>query len=394
MLTRKPAPTDQRAGVRPLSFVLDNGGSLGDPVLLPVRPEDLSRNEPSRVTVHQTLGRGPIGWADDFGEGLPSVTISGHTGWRQIGGTGLDGVQSFLALNNLVVHELPAAKQAAINSGRDPAGVKLIFVDLLDHFTWSVVAPQFVLRRSKSRPLLFQYNITLQAIDTAIDSPFVSLPNLGGILAGQEALARTVGMVESFFASIETLSAKALSAISPALAPIAATVKEFVRKSNAVFAAANRAVDAASGVFTSAANAVVGIAGDLAKVGANVFNTFNKVANLPQQVKAELGRVAAAYNELMCLFANSLRSRGTYEEFSGLYGASNCSSTTGGKPASQYANQNVFALTNPPQNTAILNTQAAASVSTLARMDPVLAPMPPAELGRHLTNVVTGIALP
>lgn len=394
MLNAKQAPTDQRAGVRPLSFVLDDGGFLGDPVLLPVRPEDLSRNEPSRVTVHQTLGRGPIGWADDFGEGLPSVTISGHTGWRQSSGTGLDGVQSFLALNNLVVHELPAAKQAAINSGRDPSGVKLIFVDLLDHFTWSVVAPQFVLRRSKSRPLLFQYNITLQAIDTAIDSPFVSLPNLGGILAGQEALARAVSTVESFFASIETLAGKALSAINVALAPHAATVKEFVRKSNAVFAAANRAVDATSGVFTSTANVIVGIAGNLAKVGANVFNTFNKVANLPQQVKADLGRVAAAYNELMCVFANSLRSRGTYEEFSGLYGASNCSSTTGGKPASQYANQNVFALTNPPQNTAILNTQAAASVSTLARMDPVLAPMPPVELGRHLTNVVTGLALP
>ena len=111
------APTDQRAGVRPISFLLDAGGSLSDPVMLKVRPEDLTRTEPSRITVHQTLGRDRSGWADNFGAGLPTVTIAGHTGWRDTG-TGEDGVKAFERLNTLVMQSYHAARQAAISVGR------------------------------------------------------------------------------------------------------------------------------------------------------------------------------------------------------------------------------------------------------------------------------------
>jgi hypothetical protein len=151
--------------------VLQNGLGFGSPVTLKVRPEDLTRTEPSRVSVHQTLGRVVNGWADNFGEGLPSVTIAGTTGWRTSAASGEDGAQAFETLNRLVVHEYHEAKQAAIDSGMDPATVKLLFVDMLDGFTWNVAPMNFVLRRSKSRPLLFQYNIVLQAISTDIDNP-------------------------------------------------------------------------------------------------------------------------------------------------------------------------------------------------------------------------------
>ena len=154
-------PTSQRSGLRPISFVLDNGGSIGSPVILKVRPEDLTRNEPARATVNQTLGREVSGWVDHFGEGLPSVSISGHTGWRDVAGSGVDGARAFDQLNQLVAHDFPAAKQAAIDRGSDPADVKLLFVDMLDDFAWSVVPTTFTLRRNKSSPLLYRYNISL-----------------------------------------------------------------------------------------------------------------------------------------------------------------------------------------------------------------------------------------
>ena len=387
----KPAPTDQRAGVRPISFALDAFGAMGAPVTLAVRPEDLTRTEPARATVHQTLGRETVGWVDHFGEGLPSVTISGHTGWRHASGLGLDGAQSFEALNQLVVHDYAQAKQAAIDMGQDPESVKLIFVDLLDSFAWSVVPTQFVLRRSKSRPLLFQYNITLQAVETGVDFQAAMLPNFGNPIAGLSSLASTVSFLENAAASVEGLVSKALSGAESLIAPVAGAVKRFMTSANAVLGAVNRMVRSAQNLVTGLVNPLIGIASDLAKVGTNVFRTISAIKNLPSYLKSELSRLASAYNEIVCIFRNSLRQRSNYDNFEGLYGASNCSSTTGGRMPSSYAGQNVFSLMQPDPSPARLSSTAAIGISAVSRMDPVLAPLPLPEIGRHLDNIARGV---
>lgn len=389
----KPAPTDQRAGVRPISFVLDAFGAIGSPVTLAVRPEDLTRTEPARATVHQTLGRNTVGWVDHFGEGLPSVTISGHTGWRHAAGLGMDGVQSFEALNQLVVKDFAEAKQSAVDIGQDPASVKLIFVDLLDGFAWSVVPTQFVLRRSKSRPLLFQYNIVMQAVETGIGFQAALLPNLGSAVAGLASLEGTISFLNGAAGSVEGFVSQALGSVNSAIAPVAGSVKRFVVSTNAVLGAVNRTVRAAQNLITGVANPLIGIASDLARVGSNIFRTIGAIAGLPSFLKAELGRLAAAYNEVVCIFRNSLRARSSYQDFDGLYGASNCSSTTDGRQASVYAGQNVFALMQPERSLARLNSVAANGISALSRMDPVLAPLSFPEIGRHLDNIAAGVTV-
>ena len=389
----KPAPTDQRAGVRPISFVLDAFGAIGSPVTLAVRPEDLTRTEPARATVHQTLGRNTVGWVDHFGEGLPSVTISGHTGWRHASGLGMDGVQSFEALNQLVVKDFAQAKQSAIDMGQDPAAVKLIFVDLLDGFAWSVVPTQFVLRRSKSRPLLFQYNIVMQAVETGIAFQAALLPNLGSAVAGLSSLAGAISFLNGVAGSVEGLVSHALGVADGAITPVAGSVKRFVASTNAVLGAVNRTVRSAQDLVTGVANPLIGIASDLARVGSNIFRTMSAIAGLPSFVKAELSRVASAYNEVVCIFRNSLRPRSNYQDFEGLYGASNCSSTTDGRQASAYAGRNVFSLMQPEASLARLNSVAANGISTLSRMDPVLAPLSFAEIGRHLDNIAAGVTV-
>lgn len=389
----KPAPTDQRAGVRPISFVLDDAGSIGTSVTLNVRPEDLTRNEPARATVHQTLGRDTTGWVDHFGEGLPSVTIAGHTGWRHAIGTGMDGVQAFQALNDLVAHAYPQAKQAAIDRGTDPAQVKLLFVDMLDDFAWSVVPTNFVLRRSKSRPLLMQYNISLQAVSTSVDSGVLQLPFFGNVFGGLNALDRLMEKFSSFEWQVEDWVSRALAFVDRGLGPIASTVKTFVGMTNRALGAVNTVVRGAKNVINGTANRLIGIASDLASVGVNVFRTINNIRNLPSDLKAAIGRVASAYNEVLCVFSNSLRQRKTYEEYTGLYGASNCSSTTGGRQDSAYSNMNAFELMQPARDNAAFSSSALAGVSSLSRMDPVMAPMPMPEIGRHLSNVVVGVSL-
>lgn len=381
------------AGRRPISFLLDQGGVIGSPVTLVLRPEDLTRNEPARATVNQTLGRNVTGWVDHFGEGLPSVSISGHTGWRDVAGSGMDGAGAFEALNTLVVHDYPAARQAFIDMGLDPSSVKLLFVDMLDNFTWSVVPTQFTLRRNKSSPLLYRYSMNLQAVDTTVDTPLIALPFFGSVAGGVGALDRAISTIDAFIARVEGFVAAALGFVDKTLGPIAATVKRFVALANRVFAAVNSVVRAAKNIVNGVANRLISLASDIANVGRNIFRTFNAIANLPADIKASLGRVTAAFNEVACIFKNSLRPRPTYDNYTGLYGASNCSSTTGGRPDSAYANTNAFAQMQPEKNVATANTNALAGLSALNRTDPVLAPMPFPEMDRHLTNVVTGVAL-
>ena len=371
-----PAPTDQRAGIRPIVFVLDDGQSL-DAVTLPIRPEDLNRNEGSRATVHQTLGRDVAGWVDNFGPALPSCTISGNTGWRYAAGIERDGFQSFEDLNDLVMRKYHAAKQAAIDAGRDPAMVKLIFVDVLDHFAWSVVPMQFVLRRSKSRPLLFQYNITLQAISTSVDIPDVQIPNYGNNGVGMSALSDATDVIGEDGGDFG----------------LGDEFGDFLDTVTGVFDAVNEALNNISNLGAAYVNQLLTLAGDLAKVGVNIFRTITAAANLPLTMAARAARVAAAFNTVACIFQNALRPRAPYEEYSALYGASNCSSTTGGRPASKYAGQDVFELMRPSKPPFTVTSAALAAISAVKTADPVLAPLPISEIQRNVADIVAGVSL-
>jgi hypothetical protein len=383
-------PPDQRAGKRPISFVLDAAGVFSKPVTLVIRPEDLTRNEPTRATVHATLGREVSGWVDHFGEGLPSLTISGHTGWR--GSSAFNGEQAFTDLNNLVQHDYSKARQTAIDSGADPSRVKLLFVDTLDNFAWSVVPMQFILRRSKSRPLLHQYNITLQAISTTVDNPLVLLPDRGTVTAGLTTLGGVIGTLNGFNATISGIVGKAVSFVNSALSPIAGTVKGFLSLSTSVYGQVSSIVGTIRGGSTAISNGLIDIATDISKIGVNIFRTLAAVQGLPIGIKSDLMKVSKAYNEAFCVLRNSLKPGKIYEDYSGLYGSSNCSSTTGGNPASVYAGQNVFDVMQSDVAPVRVSGGATSSVQSLARFDPVIAPMPIAEMNRHLSAVVAGVA--
>ncbi len=388
-------PTDQRSGVRPVSFVLDNGGSFSSQIILALRPEDLTRTEPSRITPHQTLGRGMIGWADQFGPGLPSVSIAGHTGWRPGGGSGEDGIAAFLALNHLVHHGFHEAVQQAIDTGRDPAMVKLIFADLLDEFCWSVVPTSFVLRRSRSRPLLMQYTIQLQALSINLDDPSTLFPDLGSFSTGIEALDAVLNTLDETSLQIQSWVSQALAYKDQVLAPVANTVKQFVAVTQRVYRATSAAMASIRGGISNVTNSLVGIAGDLSTAGTTIFGTLSAVDGLPGYLRSSLITVAGAYNEAFCIFPNTLRIRRIYDDFSSLYGASNCSSTTGGRMASAYAGRNVntFAAIQPEPAGFLMSSAALSSVATLKRFDPVFSSIDLPELARHLANINNGLQL-
>ena len=83
-----------------------------DHVVLSLRPEDLTRSEPSRLTATQTLGGA---WLDSFGPGIGEITLAGHTGWR--GGFLSSGEDAFYKLRNTVFANWHKQRKQAVDDG-------------------------------------------------------------------------------------------------------------------------------------------------------------------------------------------------------------------------------------------------------------------------------------
>jgi len=413
-------PTDQRARARPIAFALERMGGIGTPITLNIRPEDLTRTEPSRIAVHQTLGKQITGWVDNFGAGLPSVNISGHTGWRASAMTGEDGVKAFESLNKLVHADYHEAKQQAIDAGIDPSTVKLIFIDMLDGFTWNVAPMSFVLRRSKSRPLLMQYNIQLQAVSTSVDTAFMALPFASNLPAGLRALFAAIDRLKGIAIFIRQTVGRVMSVIGTVVATknvvlgqLDGIVKTFVDMSTYVFTVTGSSINGsinggslslgasgstASGSISaaaalSAARDLSTTAAGLAEVGLNTFRSLALTEGITQRDKWELCRAASAYNEIVCLFTNSLDVGGAYQDYDPLFGASNCSSTTGGRQSSRFLDQNTFAALQNQKGAIVMSSAAQAAVLTVTGNDPIRAPLSPAELQRNLDIINSGAVI-
>ena len=154
-----------------ISFVLVNHDGPIDVLTLPIRPEELTRTEPSRVAVVNSLDGA---WVDAFGRGLATLTITGNTGWGQMKRP--EGGAQFEVLRDYFIHEWHVQRRAAIDKGLDPNEVRLIFVDALNNkYVADVVPTNFVLRRSKSQPLLFLYNITMVVVKEKAENPYPDL---------------------------------------------------------------------------------------------------------------------------------------------------------------------------------------------------------------------------
>lgn len=153
--TNSPPPS-QTGVARPISFFLTIDGTKEADVDLFVRPEDLQWTEPSRTSVMQTIGGA---WTDNFGAGVPTITLSGHTGWRP-DGAGKDWETRF----DMLYEQVFKKYHAGVAEKKDPEKVVLELVDVLDKRAAVVVPHSFVLKRNRSRPLLKQYNISLTQV--------------------------------------------------------------------------------------------------------------------------------------------------------------------------------------------------------------------------------------
>lgn len=373
-------PKSQKSGERPISFVLTTDGSASvlQEYKFVIRPEELSRVDPSRVSVHQTLSGEKIGWADSFGPGLPTINISGNTGWRIKYDSG-DGLDRMIKLKAQIDawHE---ARQERVNVGMNPDDTRLLFADTLDDFAAEVVPIQFVLRRSKSRPLIAQFNISLTVVGPVDLAPFLPAPvqpNMPSVISG---LLGAIRRVTKFLNDVAGWMDQNI------LDPVRAFAEMTKKIMDEVIRMIRTGVNVVARVIITAR--------EIAQAGMNIARSISAIIDLPLLAKQQISKVATEYSSIFCLIRNALGITPYYDDYSSVYGASNCSSTAGGRPPSIYADTNTFAAIAPgTDSTLTVSGSAQSSLFSLTRTDPVLSPMSQSELLTHTSNVVAGVMI-
>lgn len=379
-------PSSQKADARPISFLLDDATTgYFRSVDLVVRPEDLTRSEPGLMNAIQTFDGA---FLDDFGPGVARIDISGNTGWRS--GAGWEA--NFKALHDNVWSEWHRRRKDAVKRGQHPDQVRLVFADKLDDIVGVVAPGVFTLKRSKSSPLLMRYQINMTLLTEALTDELVDhldfrtagAPDVGLLGKGSDSLSASI-------AKIKSASARLNGMID---ANLVQPVRAFMNTSTSLFGAVTDAAKASAGLVTGTMAQLVGVASDIAMVGRNAFYTFNAVAGLPDLVQKELGEVAAAYENAMCVLQNAFRKTRTYQQFDGIYGASVCSSTVGGSPLSQFSATNPFESFVPTVAApSSVSAAAKSAMDAVKASDPVLAPVSPTAMGALLSTVTAGVSV-
>lgn len=395
MARNQSPPTSQKADKRPISFNLTDlrqGQQLcptDRTVTLYIRPEDMSRTDPLRATVQQTLASSDDGvaaaWVDSFGPGLGQITISGHTGWHRDDKEAEDGEARFKRLKQSVFTQWNSLRKEAIKSGQSPDLIQLQFVDTL-HDTTSVVVPMsFTLRRNKQRPLLLQYQIVLIVIS---DEAEIRVNTSQDDDSPDADTKRTTG-IESLAASIVKLQQYAEIANEFIDRTMAEPVQKFMEQTALLYNSVHDTIAA----YDTVAESVISVAKTSAQAGYNLARTLAAVAGIPELTKLRLGQVAGAYTNVFCVISNALQQQRFYPDYSPLYGASNCSSTNGGRSLSSYADSNPFYDVVPSSsNTGIsITTESRSAMQSLANNDVVLTPLSDTELASLVSTMSSGL---
>lgn len=383
-------PQTQKADERPISFVLDDQSSRAAPrisVDLTIRPEDLTRVDSSRLSTQQTLGGA---WVDNFGPGIPSLNISGHTGWRRRFGVDneRDGQERFRYLFENVFTRWHKLRNDAMKAGDNPDKVKLIFADALDQFAVVVAPVSFTLKRSKSRPLLCQYQIGMTVVSQDIDE--LAYLRFGKNLFTDPQALEELGL-DSLTASVDRLTEYLEDIQDTVDRTLVAPVRDFLVKTIRLYQSVRTAIRTADEI----AGSLIAVARMTAQAGMNIFRTIGAITSVPGLVKSRLMSLSSEYSNVFCVLKNAVQRQKYLPDYNPLFGSSNCSSTNGGRPLSPLSGVNPFYLYAPANRTLSVAVTASgqAGLMAMASTDVVLAPMSMTSLTSSLSQISNGLSV-
>ncbi len=150
-----------------LLLLLGGGFPLPVPFNLAIKPENIAIARPARASITHTAGTPFI---DDYGQGVGVLTIQGHTGWNPELFAPLRGLPFFEMLQlcfTLFLNRRQALKQ----QNQDPEQVQLLYFDAMNVQAFAVFPQEFVLERTRTRPLLYLYRMRLAIVEDMLYGP-------------------------------------------------------------------------------------------------------------------------------------------------------------------------------------------------------------------------------
>lgn len=165
-VTSPATATIARATSPYVGFLLTQNGVWISHLILPLNPSTLTFSHPARVTATMTVGGA---YYDDFGFGIPTIQLQGHTGWfsttdGEFNGTSpLDGPTAYDHLYNdiyLKYFELEGSSNAP-----NPAVQLEIHCpyENLNYYIKPITG--FTLTRDRTNPMVFQYQVSFTVIN-------------------------------------------------------------------------------------------------------------------------------------------------------------------------------------------------------------------------------------
>ena len=183
-------PVSQKG--RPIGLLLvDTGGLAFDtwgfgipvPLILDPRPEEIEYTHPGRASAIQSMDGG---WIDDFGEGFTDITATGNTGW---GGDTVPGEVRWQALYQLVILDFHRRRKSKANAGLPIEHIKLYWIDTLYLTVYDVYPIVCKAKKSKVRPLLFQYSLRMIGVKRYDGSTLLGmLPGAGKLITAAKQI--------------------------------------------------------------------------------------------------------------------------------------------------------------------------------------------------------------
>jgi len=320
-------PRSQKA--RPIKFVLKNEKRTLSEHTLIIRPEEFSLNNPSRLTVTQTLDGA---WADSFGPGIPKIILNGHTGWR--GNDNIDGAAIFEELKKTIFDRWHEARAGYIFLNRDPNLIELIYSDFLNEYSAVVVPNHFHLKRHRTKPLLMSYNIDMEVMNP-LGKPVKKKKKepVGEAIAqplnrfekAQEVLSSIIEKIDKFIEELKDF----FSPVTDFLADVA----EFA---NDAIAFVNEVIDDVTGVIGSVLSPILAVVSTVQSVISTGFQLMAKVGRFTNRITNTVSGLASAFNTVACTLRNGFGLESFFPDFESLFGSSTCSSTGGGRAISEF----------------------------------------------------------
>jgi hypothetical protein len=131
-----------------------------------IRPQELSITRPGKGVVINTADGA---FLDDFGEGVATILLGGHTGWDQGG-----GLAALKTIEQLFI-EYHSRRSFMRQNNMDLNAVQLWYIDTLNLEAFSIYPQEFSVTRSREHPLWLFYRMKLIGLADLLETLSVTL---------------------------------------------------------------------------------------------------------------------------------------------------------------------------------------------------------------------------